>query len=149
MATREWTELEEINGKAYLVKHSEVDAHEGYISHSQNKIGVLKNYIWQFPFKDIEEVILKANRYSSLGAQKLYSKGQNGGVFKAFFHGLWSFMKHYFFKLGFLDGGPGFVIAFGNFEGTFYRYIKLNQIRAKLQDDWKIPSNEPIYKNSK
>jgi len=34
MATREWTELEEINGKAYLVKHSEVDAHEGYISHS-------------------------------------------------------------------------------------------------------------------
>jgi len=34
MATREWTELEEIDGKAYLVKHSEVDAHEGYISHS-------------------------------------------------------------------------------------------------------------------
>ncbi len=34
MATREWTELEEINGKAYLVKHSEVDVHEDYISHS-------------------------------------------------------------------------------------------------------------------
>ena len=27
-------------------------------------------------------------------------------------------------NLGFLDGGAGFVIAFGNFEGTFYRYIK-------------------------
>ena len=45
----------------------------------------------------------------------------------AFLHGSWSFIKHYIFKLGFLDGGPGFVIAFGNFEGTFYRYIKLTE----------------------
>ena len=34
MAARVWIELEEINGKAYLVKHFEVDTHEGYTSHS-------------------------------------------------------------------------------------------------------------------
>ena len=39
-------------------------------------------------------------------------------------HGLWSFLKHYIFKLGFIDGWAGFVIAFGNFEGTYYRYAK-------------------------
>ena len=39
-------------------------------------------------------------------------------------HGLWSFLKHYIFKLGFIDGWAGFVIALGNFEGTFYRYAK-------------------------
>ena len=39
-------------------------------------------------------------------------------------HGLWAFLKHYIFKRGFIDGWAGFVIALGNFEGTFYRYAK-------------------------
>jgi glycosyltransferase involved in cell wall biosynthesis len=116
--------------------------HEGFISHSDKEIGVINNTIWQFPFKNTEEVIYKANRYSSLGVRKLEEKGKTGGVLKAFLHGLWAFNKHYIFKLGFLDGGPGFVIAFGNFEGTFYRYVKL----AEAQADWKVPSVKPIKK---
>lgn len=116
--------------------------HEGFINHSNKKIGVIKNFIWQFPFKDMEEVMNKANRYSSLGVAKLNSKGVSSGVFKAFLHGFWAFCKHYFFKLGFLDGGAGFVIAFGNFEGTFYRYIKL----AEAQKNWIPPAVKPINK---
>ena len=114
--------------------------HEGFISKSQNGIGVLKNSIWQFPFKNMEEVIHKANRYSSLGVAKLEDKGKRGSIFIAFIHGLWSFLKHYIFKLGFLDGGPGFVIAFGNFEGTFYRYVKLTE----AQSNWKVPKVKPL-----
>jgi glycosyltransferase involved in cell wall biosynthesis len=116
--------------------------HEGFINHSNKKIGVIKNFIWQFPFKDMEEVMNKANRYSSLGAGKLNIKGSSSGVLKAFLHGLWAFFKHYFFKLGFLDGGAGFVIAFGNFEGTFYRYIKLTE----AQEKWIAPEVKPIFK---
>ena len=116
--------------------------HEGYISLSSKEIGSIKNAIWQFPFKNTSELIHKANRYSSLGAKKLNDQGKKGGVLKAFLHGLWSFIKHYFFKLGFLDGGAGLVIAFGNFEGTFYRYIKL----AEDQSDWITPKVKPIKK---
>ena len=119
--------------------------HEGYISHSVKSIGVIKNEIWQFPFKNAEEVMQKTNRYSTLGVEKLKNAGKTGGVFKAFLHGLWSFFKHYFFKLGFLDGGAGFVIAFGNFEGTFYRYIKLTEEKSH----WKTPIVKPIYKIKK
>jgi len=119
--------------------------HEGYINHSSKKIGEIKNIIWQFPFKNIDEVIYKTNRYSSLGAEKLNSKGANSGFFIAFLHGLWSFIKHYFLKLGFLDGGPGFVIAFANFEGTFYRYIKLTEIHSS----WKVPKILPLSKKLK
>jgi len=119
--------------------------HEGFISHSDKKIGVLDNIIWQFPFKNIEEVINKANRYSTLGVPKLQDREKVGSVFKAFMHGLWSFLKHYIFKLGFLDGGAGFVIAFGNFEGTFYRYIKLTE----SQKNWSTPKVSPIHKFDK
>jgi hypothetical protein len=55
--------------------------HEGYINHSSKKIGLMKNYIWQFPFKDIEEVLHKANRYSTLGVSKLQEKNKKGGIF--------------------------------------------------------------------
>jgi glycosyltransferase involved in cell wall biosynthesis len=130
------------NGK---MSYSLDSVHEGYISHSDNEIGTINNIIWQFPFKNTEELIYKANRYSSLGVLKLQEKGEKGSVFKAFSHGLWSFIKHYIFKLGFLDGGPGFVIAFGNFEGTFYRYIKLMEAQKK----WKPPSTKPIFKLNK
>jgi glycosyltransferase involved in cell wall biosynthesis len=119
--------------------------HEGFISHSNMDIGKLKNVIWQFPFKNTEEVMHKANRYSTLGVLKLKEKNINGSVLKAFFHGLWSFIKHYIVKLGFLDGGAGFVIAFGNFEGTFYRYLKLTESQKK----WNPPQTQPIKKNSK
>ena len=114
--------------------------HEGYINKSDKEIGKLKNPIWQIPFKNFDEVILKANKYSSLGVEKLIDKGAKPSVTKAFFHGFWSFIKHYFFKLGFLDGGAGLVIAFGNFEGTFYRYIKLHE----RQSNWQVPEDKPI-----
>ena len=113
-------------------------------SNSSKEIGILKNHIWQLPFKNTEEVLHKANRYSTLGVKKLQDKGVTGGVFKAFIHGSWSFIKHYIFKLGFLDGGAGFVIAFGNFEGTFYRYIKLFESNSS----WKMPETKPISKKS-
>ena len=122
------------NGKMSYTMDS---VHEGYVSHSNKDIGTITNFIWQFPFKNTEEVIHKANKYSTLGVDKLAKKGIKGSIFKAFLHGLWSFIKHYIFKLGFLDGGPGFVIAFGNFEGTFYRYVKLTE----AQKNWKLTNN--------
>ena len=130
------------NGK---MSYTMEPVHEGYISHSDKKIGTIRNIIWQFPFKNTEEVIHKTNRYSTLGSQKLQKKGVKSSVFKAFLHGFWSFIKHYIFKLGFLDGGPGFVIAFGNFEGTFYRYIKLMEAQKK----WKTPITKPIQNSKK
>jgi len=128
-----------------MISYNMDSVHEGYVSHSDKEIGAIKNFIWQIPFKNTEEVIRKANRYSTLGVAKLQDKGKTGSFFMAFLHGLWSFIKHYIFKFGFLDGGAGLVIAFGNFEGTFYRYIKL----AEAQSDWKAPSVKPIHKVNK
>jgi hypothetical protein len=99
----------------------------------------MQHAIWQFPFKNMAEVMHKANRYSTLGAQKISHKRLSMG--SALSHGIWSFVKHYVFKLGFLDGWAGFVIAFGNFEGTFYRYVKAVEVQQGAR--WGAPpSNE-------
>lgn len=109
--------------------------HENYILSSSKPIGFLKNAIWQFPFKNFSEVLHKANRYSTLGAERLAGKRVSMG--SALVHACWAFVKHYVFKRGFLDGWPGFVIALGNFEGTFYRYAKAYELQnAGLWNPW-------------
>jgi glycosyltransferase involved in cell wall biosynthesis len=112
--------------------------HEGYELLTDRPLGQLQNAIWQFPFSDLEEVIRKMNRYSSLGVRKLAGKQASMGG--ALGHGIWSFIKHYLLKQGFRDGWAGFVIAFGNFEGTFYRYAK----RYEEAQGWSPPPSEPL-----
>jgi glycosyltransferase involved in cell wall biosynthesis len=112
--------------------------HEGYEVLSGKPVGTLNNEVWQFPFRNLEEVIKKMNRYSSLGVPKL--AGKHVSMASALGHGVWSFLKHYIFKLGFIDGWAGFVIAFGNFEGTFYRYAK----RYEEAQGWQPPPSKPI-----
>jgi len=114
--------------------------HEGYELLTSRKPGELRNAIWQCPFRNLEEVIRKMNRYSSLGAAKLANKRIS--MWSALAHGLWSFIKHYVFKRGYRDGWAGFVIALGNFEGTFYRYAK----RYEQAQDWSLPKTEPLHK---
>jgi glycosyltransferase involved in cell wall biosynthesis len=117
--------------------------HEGYEVLTDRPIGTLQNAIWQFPFRNLEEVLEKANRYSSLGAPKL--AGKRASMATALGHGIWSFLKHYIFKRGFIDGWAGFVIAVGNFEGTFYRYAK----RYESAQPWAPPPSEPLRREVK
>ena len=122
--------------------------HEGYINNSKDKkIGYLKNHVWQKPFEDFKQVIHKANRYSELGVEKLENKNIKPSLFKALYKGCWAFVKHYIFKKGFLDGWPGFVIAFGNCEGTFYRYAKFYEKSKIKENKWREPESKPLYRN--
>jgi glycosyltransferase involved in cell wall biosynthesis len=112
--------------------------HEGYELLTQKPLGTLQNEIWQFPYRGLEEVIVKMNRYSSLGAPKLAHKQVS--MWTALGHGAWAFLRHYVVKRGFKDGWAGFVIALGNFEGTFYRYAK----RYETVQSWAPPPSEPL-----
>ena len=109
--------------------------HEGYLVNTSKPVGHLKNAIWQFPFKNMGELMHKANRYSTLGAQRIAERRLS--MVTALSHGIWAFVKHYLFKLGFMDGWAGFVIALQSFEGTFYRYVKAIEIQKGAQ--WQAP----------
>ncbi|MBV4359179.1 glycosyltransferase family 2 protein [Pinibacter aurantiacus] len=108
--------------------------HEEYEVHG--KTGKLHNYIWQYPFENLAQMMHKANRYSTLGAQKYLHK-KKGGLRPALSHGIWSFLQTYFFRGGILDGRAGFAIAFYDFYYTFYKYLKLKELQA----GWKEPEN--------
>ena len=114
--------------------------HEEYKILSDKPAGYLQHPIWQFPYKNLAEVMHKANKYSTLGAKKLQQNDRRASMFTALSRGLWSFFHMYILKRGILDGWPGLVIAIGNFEGTYYKYAKL----LELQADWQPPPSPPL-----
>jgi len=50
-------------------------------------------------------------------------------------HGVWTFIRTYFLRAGFLDGKEGFMLAISNAEGTYYRYLKLMVINKANQKE--------------
>jgi len=122
------------------MRYRDDPVHEGYELLTARPLGRLQNSIWQFPFRNFAELIGKMNRYSSLGASRLSSKRVSMGA--ALGHGIWAFIKHFVIKHGYRDGWAGFIIAFGNFEGTFYRYAKRHE---ELQA-WTPPEQPPLQR---
>jgi len=124
--------------RAGAMRYKPDAVHEGYELLTGKPLGKLRNAIQQYPFRNLDEIIRKMNRYSTLGAGKLAHKRVS--MWGALMHGFWSFFKHYIVKRGFKDGWAGFMIAFGNFEGTFYRYAK----RHEDAQGWGPPPSERL-----
>lgn len=88
-------------------------------------VGQLTAPLLHESFRDVESVIDKVNRYSTAGAQSLFTRGKKSSLSKALLRGFWAFFRTYFLRRGFLDGRLGLVLAISNAEGTYYRYLKL------------------------
>ncbi|MDP2805270.1 MAG: glycosyltransferase family 2 protein [Gallionellaceae bacterium] len=122
--------------KSALIFDDQEEVHESF--RIVGKEGHFKAAIIQVPYQNLEQLVHKMQRYSTLGARKLERCGKSASMSKALGHGLWAFIRIYFIRRGFLDGWAGFVLALGNFEGTFYRYAKATT--AKL--NWSTPPDD-------
>jgi glycosyltransferase involved in cell wall biosynthesis len=76
------------------------------------------------PVAKLEDALARMDRYSSLGAAILMASGRRVSFSSGIFHGIWTFLRTYILRLGFLDGREGFLLAVANAEGTYYRYMK-------------------------
>ncbi len=115
------------------LRYTEDAVHETFVL--DGTLGYLHEPIAQIPFRDLAQMLHKMQRYSTLGTERLSARGVRPSMGGALVHGIAAFLRHYVFQFGFLDGWAGFIIAFANFEGTFYRYAKhLEQARGLVQE---------------
>ena len=84
----------------------------------------LKEPLLHFPVDRIEDALARMDRYSSAGAEKIVASGRRVTFASGFLHGLWTFLRTYIFRAGFLDGREGLLLAIANAEGAYYRYMK-------------------------
>ena len=102
------------------------EVHETVITTAD--VATLKGDLMHDSAEDVTSYLAKQNRYSSLHAQALYSQGVRAGYVRLFISPLARFIKFYFLRLGFLDGGPGFAhVTIGCFA-AFAKYAKLIEL---------------------
>jgi glycosyltransferase involved in cell wall biosynthesis len=90
--------------------------------------GRLKNKIIHYSFPNITTVINKMHSYSTAGAMHNFNNGKTTSFGSAVGHGIFAFLRGYIFRLGFLDGRYGFMLAVSNAEGSYYKYLKLLEL---------------------
>jgi glycosyltransferase involved in cell wall biosynthesis len=91
----------------------------------------LAGSIHHFTYAGIADHVARINRFSDLGAQKLYAQRKKCRLVHLVGWPSGRFIRSYFLKLGILDGFPGFVIAVLNGYSVFIRYAKLREIWKK------------------
>jgi glycosyltransferase involved in cell wall biosynthesis len=110
-------------------RFSDDSVHERVIV--DGSLGTLGEPILHETFEDLDDLIGKMNRYSTLTARQLKQTGKSAGLVEAVARALWAFVRTYVFRAGFLDGREGFMLALATAEGTYYRYAKLMQLSRK------------------
>ncbi len=97
------------------------------------RIGRLQNFILHYSFPNVQSVINKMHAYSTAGAQHFFQQGKTTSYYSAVGHGVFAFLRGYVFKLGFLDGRQGFMLAISNAEGSYYKYVKLLELQRSAK----------------
>ena len=67
----------------------------------------------------------KFNKYTSLAAEELVDGHRSFGVSMITVRPIWTFVRMYILKLGFLDGLPGFILCVLSSCYVFTKYAKL------------------------
>ncbi|AZA53956.1 glycosyltransferase family 2 protein [Chryseobacterium sp. G0201] len=104
-------------------KYSNDIVHEKFITKSE--VGKLSGIINHYTYRNINHHIEKINRYSQMMAEKMVLDGKKPSIFKIIVSPLYTFIKTYFLKLGFLDGIIGYYCSKTLAYYTFLKYLKV------------------------
>lgn len=102
--------------------HERLQLSEGL--RSENLRGDLLHY----SILSIDEYVAKGNKYSTIAAKAMFDVGKRASLLNLLWNPFMAFMKTYVFRLGFLDGFHGYVIARQSAYQTFLKYAKLRQL---------------------
>jgi glycosyltransferase involved in cell wall biosynthesis len=90
----------------------------------EGPVARLSQPLIHYPVLRLEDALSRMDRYSTAGAEMLVESGRRVSFMTGIVRGLWTFIRSYFLRAGFLDGREGFLLAVANAEGTYYRYMK-------------------------
>ncbi len=104
----------------------DVLVHENIIA-TNNERKIIKGILWHHTMKNVEQLIEKQKKYALLSAEKYFISNKKVGIIKLYLAPFFSFIQNYLFRLGFLDGEEGFIIAKYNMLYVYWKYKALKQ----------------------
>ncbi len=96
----------------------------------------LPGYIIHYSYRDVNDHFERTIRYAKMSAQSYIKRGKKPSLTKIIFSPVFSFIKLYFIKLGFLDGRAGYIAAQSAFIYTFLKYVFLWEASLGLKSQF-------------
>ena len=101
---------------------------------SKGQIGVLKQKLIHYTYKDLDSYLKKADRYTTWGAldrvRECEKRGHTIGLPYLFLRPVGRCFRHYFLRLGILDGTHGFVVSALAATNVFIRALKIWRLQS-------------------
>lgn len=113
------------------VRWDDAIIHERLLIPDTATVQQLQGYILHRTMKDTVEYSNKMVNYALLNAEKYYRQGKRSTWVKRYIAPPFSFIKHYIFQLGFLDGWEGLLSARMTAFYTFLKYARLHELTKK------------------
>lgn len=110
---------------------NDMEVHEELIVPKDAIPVLLKGKLNHYSFNSYDEYVNKSIYYARLSAEKYFLKKKKASFFKLYLSPVFSFLKNYFFRLGFLDGWEGFLICKTYSWYTFSKYVYLKEMYNK------------------
>lgn len=102
--------------------------HEELIIDGNLENKLLNGHLLHYSYYNYKEHRERADKYSSLTAQKLFSRGKKASFLKPYISGLGRFISMYLIKKGILDGKMGFKIAQISAKSNVFKYKELRRL---------------------
>jgi glycosyltransferase involved in cell wall biosynthesis len=101
------------------------NVHESVVLKSDASLKKVRLNILHYPYSDIFEYNAQFVKFAKIWTEEKFKKAKKSNIFSAFLHSFVKFWRGYVFKLGFLDGYLGYVIAKTQAHYTFLKYAGL------------------------
>jgi hypothetical protein len=111
---------------------SDASVHENLLVPSGGQVIRLQGYLLHTAVREIGDFLVKARRYAELRRTEslpVYSPAV------IFLRSIWAFLRTYFLRLGMLDGWRGLVIAVGEANGVFFKYMMTYADKASEKEE--------------
>ena len=86
-----------------------------------------------YSYRDLDHHLEKLPYYANYFLKNLRARSARWSALATIFRCQWRFFRCYFLRLGFLDGYPGFYIAYFQSFSALYRHTKLYEDKCKMQ----------------
>jgi (heptosyl)LPS beta-1,4-glucosyltransferase len=106
--------------------------HEKIVFPENLKEDFLKGDLFHYSYYNFDEHYQKIRKYALLSAKQMHLDCRGFFWHKPFLSAISKFLNIYFFRLGFLEGYKGFMIARISAYGSYLKYIELGKIHSPI-----------------
>lgn len=105
--------------------------HDRVIPNTQIPPKKLRGNLLHYGFESVAEHKARITDYASFGARTLFEQGKSCTLIRAYASAIFKGFRDYVFKLGFLDGKMGLVIAWLSMRSKYLKYKKLHELNRQ------------------